>query len=496
MKTSPRPPAPSAPPSVPAERGVFSNRTLNLRSIRAIGYDMDYTLIHYDVVRWEGLAYEHTRRRFLDRGWPVEQLEFRPESVTRGLSIDLELGNLVKANRFGYVIKAAHGTRVLGFDELRRTYARTSVELSAERFVFLNTLFSHSEACIYAQLVDLLDEHRLPGVLSYAALYQDVRSVLDDAHSAGELKSEISGDPARYVVPAPETPLALLDQKRAGKSLLLITNSEWSFTQAMMSWSFDPHLPDGMTWRDLFDIVIVSAHKPTFFRAGGALFEVVDTERGLLAPERRALSEGGVFYGGSARHVEEHLGLSGDEILYVGDHLFGDVHASKDHRQWRTALILHEMEQEVRDLQVFADRQEELTRLMGEKVALEQEISVLRLAAQRLRGGYGPRPERRPDARIHAVREQLVALDEQIAPLARAAGELGNVAWGPLMRAGNDKSLFARQVERYADVYTSHVSNFLHVTPFGFLRAARSSLPHDLDQPGRPGDLSWTPSTS
>ena len=29
--------------------------------------------------------------------------------------------------------------------------------------------------------------------------------------------------------------------------------------------------------------------------------------------------------------------------------------------------------------------------------------------------------------------------------------------WGPLMRAGNDKSLFARQVERYADVYTSRV---------------------------------------
>ena len=30
-------------------RGVFCNRTLNLRSIRAIGYDMDYTLVHYHV---------------------------------------------------------------------------------------------------------------------------------------------------------------------------------------------------------------------------------------------------------------------------------------------------------------------------------------------------------------------------------------------------------------------------------------------------------------
>jgi len=77
------------------------------------------------------------------------------------------------------------------------------------------------------------------------------------------------------------------------------------------------------------------------------------------------------------------------------------------------------------------------------------------------------------------VRDALVSLDERIAPLARAAGELGNPTWGSLMRAGNDKSLYARQVERYADVYLSRVSNFLYETPFGFLRAARPSLPHD-----------------
>jgi hypothetical protein len=47
------------------------------------------------------------------------------------------------------------------------------------------------------------------------------------------------------------------------------------------------------------------------------------------------------------------------------------------------------------------------------------------------------------------------------------------------MRAGNDKSLFARQVERYADVYMSRVSNLGHQTPFAYLRAARGSLPHD-----------------
>ena len=36
-----------------AERGIFVNRTLNLRSIKAVGYDMDYTLVHYRVAEWE-----------------------------------------------------------------------------------------------------------------------------------------------------------------------------------------------------------------------------------------------------------------------------------------------------------------------------------------------------------------------------------------------------------------------------------------------------------
>ena len=47
------------------------------------------------------------------------------------------------------------------------------------------------------------------------------------------------------------------------------------------------------------------------------------------------------------------------------------------------------------------------------------------------------------------------------------------------MRAGNDKSQLARQIERYADVYTSRVANLLYATPFAYLRSVRGSLPHD-----------------
>lgn len=214
------------------------------------------------------------------------------------------------------------------------------------------------------------------------------------------------------------------------------------------------------------------------------MYRVVDEAAGLLAPHIGDLEAGAVYVGGNVTHVEQHLRLHGDEILYVGDHLFADVHVSKAVLRWRTALIIRELEEEVREAATFADEEARLREMMAGKEALEGRLAEIRLERQRVRSEGGDPAAH--DARLEAVGSELADLDDRIAPLARAAGELGNSTWGPLMRSGYDKSLFARQVERYADVYTSRVANFLHATPYAFLRAARSSLPHDVECPDAP----------
>ena len=289
----------AASPNAAHARGIFANRTLNLRSIRAVGYDMDYTLVHYRVEPWERRAYEHTRQRLVARGWPVGHLTFVPDLAVRGLIIDTELGNVVKANRFGYVKRAHHGTALVPFEEQRKVYARVIVDLSKPRWEFLNTLFSLSEACLFMQLVEMLDARQLPEVLGYADLYRAVRESVDASHMEGRLKQEIAADPDTFVVLDPEVPLALLDQKYAGKKLLLITNSEWPYTASMMHYAFDRFLPEGTSWRDLFDLVIVGASKPGFFQGKREVFEVA-TEEGLLKPWYGKLREGSRYYGGHA----------------------------------------------------------------------------------------------------------------------------------------------------------------------------------------------------
>ncbi len=476
-------PSPAPATSMPPERGVFCNRTLNLRSVRAVGYDMDYTLIHYHVDAWEHCAYRHLRDRLAELGWPVADLAFDPQAVIRGLIIDRELGNLVKANQFGYVKLAAHGTRMLELDAQRLAYADTLVDLADSRWIFLNTLFSLSEAAMYAQLVDLLDAGLLPPGLGYGELYDKVRQHLDAAHMEGQLKADIIADPDRFVALDPETPLALMDQRAAGKRVVLITNSEWSYTQAMMSYAFDRFLPVGLGWRDLFDLVIVSARKPAFFWESMPLFQVLDAE-GRLMPVRASAGLRGVFLGGNATLVEEMLGLSGAEILYVGDHMYGDVHVSKGVRRWRTALILRELEEDRRAMAAFLLDQMRLDQLMARKNALELEYSQIRLHCLRLetRPVYTTAPPADPAdlrSRMAGLREQLLALDEQIAPLAVASGRLNNPRWGLLLRAGNDKSHLAHQAEGHADIYTSRVANFVAETPFAYFRPATGRLPHD-----------------
>ncbi len=474
-------------------RRIYCNRTLNLRGgISAIGFDMDYTLVHYDVEAWERRAFEHARERLLQQGFPVATLAFDPGYAMLGLIIDVERGNLVKANRFGFVKRAAHGTRMLEFDAQRTTYERVTVDLADRRWVFINTLFGHSEACLFAQLVDLLDrgdlDHKLgPGSKSYKDIYEIVRASLDATHMEGELKAEIVAAPEKYVDLDPEVPLALLDLRHSGKKLILVTNSEWTYTNAMMTYTMERYL-NGASWRSLFDLVVVAARKPAFFTERMPAFEVLDND-GRLLPAAGKLRVGAAYLGGHARLVEQSLGIPGDQILYVGDHIFADVNISKSMNSWRTCLIVRELEREIDSLEMFKDKQRALSEMMDDKERLEHHFSLLRLAIQRREKGYAldtpllpttePRPTEDLRAEMRELRAELVRLDERIAPLAKESSELCHPRWGLLLRAGNDKSHLARQIERHADIYTSRVANFAHSTPFVYSRSPRGSLPHD-----------------
>ncbi|CAM8939392.1 unnamed protein product [Rhodiola kirilowii] len=70
---------------------IFCNRSLNMKGIVSVGFDMDYTLAQYKAETFESLAYEGTIKKLVyDLGYPSDLLEwsFDWTYMVRGLVLD------------------------------------------------------------------------------------------------------------------------------------------------------------------------------------------------------------------------------------------------------------------------------------------------------------------------------------------------------------------------------------------------------------------------
>ena len=92
------------------------------------------------------------------------------------------------------------------------------------------------------QMVQRMDHGSFPsalGVDCYPSLWAAVQKAMLHTHVESSLKQEVIQEPEKYVQLDPDTVAALLDMKEAGKTLMLITNSDWEYTRSMMTFAYD-----------------------------------------------------------------------------------------------------------------------------------------------------------------------------------------------------------------------------------------------------------------
>jgi 5' nucleotidase family len=97
-----------------------------------------------------------------------------------------------------------------------------------------------------AQLVQHMDEGLLPpelGMDSYQTLWAAVQRAMFHTHVESTLKADIIREPEKYVQLDPDMAATLLDMREAGKRIILITNSDWSYTKSLMSFAYDRCAP-------------------------------------------------------------------------------------------------------------------------------------------------------------------------------------------------------------------------------------------------------------
>ena len=478
-----------------ARRKIFVNRNLRLDKIEVIGFDMDYTLAIYKKIKIEELAFNLTVDKLVSkRGYPdaIRSVKYEADRVIRGLVCDKKRGNIFKMDRYGHIGRVFHSAHELPKEERIKLYRTKKVELDSYNYAWVDTLFSLPEACLYSQLVEFFDtlpEDPLKKKPSYRHLYQDIRECIDQAHADGSLKSVIRKDPATFIEREVELAHALHRFRSSGKRLFVLTNSLWDYTSAVMSHILDGVLEGYPSWRNYFDSIIVGASKPAFFVKRNPFLKV-DEATGELAKEpATTLERGRVYQGGNLRDFERLAHFAGERILYVGDHIYGDILRSKKSSLWRTAMVVPELEDVVWHQDLFAADLTRFAELEDEMRRVDYEINYYKLllsSLARLReAGEGTMPGEEDLALREATqyaREALDRLKAQLRNMVREHHEIeqrvdtsANRYWGLTFCEGSETSLFGKQVEDYACVYTSRVSNFLFYSPIQYFRSPRIS---------------------
>jgi len=424
-----------------------------MKHIKAIGFDMDHTLVEYHTEDFENLVHQESLKKLVTNlKYPKEllKLKFDARRVIQGLVIDKAKGNILKLSRFGKVKQAYHGLQELSFKEMQKEYRTMVIDLSDPSYQSLDTAFSISNGVLYLQLVELKSKERIDH--SFEKIATDIKYVIDLCHRDGTLKSEVQSHVEKYIRPNPKIPECLENLKANGKLLLLITNSEYAYSKTLMEFAFDPYLKNHKSWMELFDVSLTLCKKPRFFTERQSFLQI-DSSNGSMK-NYEGDDYNGLFQGGNANDLQNFLGLEGEEILYLGDHIFGDVVSIKKTCGWRTALVCYPIEDEVLAVKKSNTKQEKIDLLMKEKINLESNYKV---NAQKI------------DAINNEISDLIVDIQKNYNPF-----------WGELMRAGAEESRFADQLEKYACVYMKSVADLKEYGANFYFRPFKRSLPHEL----------------
>ncbi|MFT7616595.1 MAG: 5'-nucleotidase [Planctomycetota bacterium] len=457
------------------QRSIFTNRTLRFDKVKAIGFDFDHTLGLYNCARLDKLAMDLVIEKLnKDPSIPSLNLDDVPEPsfARKGLVVDIQEGNVAKIDRHGHVVSAYHGTTKLTSKQRRDTYGAMDHiphVTHGDRLVPVDSDFAKPEVLIYSALAPQVKNAECK------ELWKTIRAHTDMIHRDGSLKAELTANPSHYLCPDLEIVPMLETLREWGMKLFLLTNSEWYYTKAMINTALGTgKSADDVSWMKLFDHVVCEARKPAYFGVGNT------KPNGVMNDE-------GVICGGNTDELEEVIGCEGNEILYVGDHIYADLITSKRGTNWRTMLVISELEEELEIRSGLPGMAMQMKQADDRRLATEQELHYWRGIERALghleKNGDGVHLESlMTDCKNRGdkARENLKQFIGRREKLRAEMSHAMNPYWGSLFRAGPELTYYGQQLEDFACTYTSRASNIALYPSNHYFRSSMDFMPHEL----------------
>ncbi|KAF0991491.1 hypothetical protein HZS_6910, partial [Henneguya salminicola] len=235
-------------------------------------------------------------------------------------------------------------------------------------------------------------------------------------------------------------PFFLQRIKETGKQAILVTNSDYC-------------------------LIIVDAAKPKFFEEGTSMCQIdIKTGQKCIGIHKGRVTKGDIFCGGNSDILCEFLRCQGKDILYIGDHIFGDILKSKMEQGWRTFLVIPEL---INEMSLWIKHSEQYTKMKNLEIELGYTFKHMNLGSL----------EKTNKTMKHI--KEVSNVSKQIDKSYGVFGSLFRHGICVNLLKGTRQSYFANQISRFADLYSHTCLNLLYYPFFYYFRAPLSLMVHE-----------------
>nr|XP_040575315.1 LOW QUALITY PROTEIN: 5'-nucleotidase domain-containing protein 1-like [Lepeophtheirus salmonis] len=337
-----------------------SKRTCCIDDYDCIGFDLDHTLCRYNIgpmvrLEYDLLAEFLVTKKGYDPAIRRQTFDHDRDFICKGLTLDCERGNLLRLGQDGFILAACHGMKKLSDTNIEKIYGRCRRKHVGRDYTSHLVEFGPQNMCAFSpmlhnfmdyfdiaapllcarivEIIDLINNGGKP--MEEYNFWPDVQEGLRDmftrtqfAADRGGYFPEVKANPEKYILKRrPEFRDWLKMLRQNGKFLYVITGSHYDFASHVASYAL------GEDWKELFDIVIFFARKPSFFvetrpfwRLDGA--KEIESFRGW-----EDLETGEYYSQGNWRALNEFFEYCTEwepsTSLYFGDNVLQDILAPK-----------------------------------------------------------------------------------------------------------------------------------------------------------------------
>lgn len=477
-------------------KGVFANNEIDLNNIQIYGFDYDYTLAYYNVSLYT-LIHNLARDLLIEKyKYPTElaTVEYSPKFPIRGLHLDKQKGWLMKIDSYHNIQKGTvfRGHTQVPDEEVAKAFTGMRLNIddightqSNEKLHHFVDLFCLPEISLLSSLTDYFIGRGIHFNPEY--IFADIREAIDTLHRNQVLHGRIVKDIESYLLPNSQLDAENNNSSisssiyikeflerlvKNGKNVFLITNSPyWFVNYGMISLC-------GQEWTNLFDLVICSARKPDFFTSKTKQFRQFNVHTNSKSWEKvSSFIKNDIYYEGNLYEMLQKTGWIRNQVLYFGDHIYGDLAEPFLKHGWRTGAIINEIEHEVNTM-----NQLEYQRKCCWLVTLEQliERSMFLLDDDMdSKKSDDPLVKKSHLANMSTseIRMEFLKEREELKDFSKRSF---NPQFGSIFRSYNNPSFFTRRLSRFADIYTSNVTNLLDYPIDCHFIPRRNDLAHEM----------------